>query len=70
MQGSIVRVFADAVPQAEWFSVFFAIIIGVFVLLFVLVTCVAIFTSDADRRRTCHEILRDLIDFFLRRRSK
>jgi hypothetical protein len=70
LQRDIVRVLADVGPQADWILVFFAVIIGVFALLFVLVTCVTIFTSDSEQRKTCHAILRDLLRSFNQRSNR
>jgi hypothetical protein len=64
LQGAIVRVIADTGPRADWVLVYSAVIIGVFVLLFVLVTCVAIFAKDAERQKMCHAMFRDLLTFF------
>jgi hypothetical protein len=66
LQGAIVCVLADAGPRADWVLVYFAVIIGVLVLLLVLVTCVAIFAKDAERRKMCHAMFRDLLMFFSR----
>lgn len=64
MQGAIVRTLADVGPRADWILVFFAVIIGVFVLLFVVVTCVTIFTTNPERQKVGYAVFRDLLTFF------
>jgi hypothetical protein len=64
--GDLLRDLAEVGPQALWVLMFFAVIVGVFVVLFAITTCVTIFTSNPEQRRICYRVFRDLLGLFRR----
>lgn len=66
MLEDMLRVLAEVSPQAAWVLVFFAVIVGVFVVLSAIATCVTIFAPNPEQRKVCYRVFRDLLGLFRR----
>lgn len=64
MSGSMLRLAAEISPQAAWILIFFATVIGTFVLYVGIALVATLLARDEQQGQLRYRLFRDLIDLF------
>lgn len=70
MLDELLRVGAELGPVATWLAIFFAAVIGVFVLYVGIALHAVLHASDEPQRQVRYQIFRDLLNLFDRRKRQ
>lgn len=60
----MLRILAEARPEAVWAIKFIAAVVAVFVLYVGIAMACTLCAADDDRRKACYRVFRDLLDLF------